>query len=98
MLQEGVPALLYAPNFRELRYGEVRRIPLLSTWVNKPLRNRRGGALLRAPLSAGRSDLSDAVECREAFYGSLSPSRQFIPACMQRSTKNCSVPGFHASM
>jgi hypothetical protein len=34
----GVPNLwLSTPNFRELRRGEVRRIPLLGTWVNKEL-------------------------------------------------------------
>ena len=27
MLQEGAPALLYAPNFVELRYGEVQHSP-----------------------------------------------------------------------
>ena len=25
----------FSPNFRERRYGEVRRIPLLRRWVNK---------------------------------------------------------------
>jgi hypothetical protein len=29
------PILPYAPNFRELRLGEVRRIPLLGNSVNK---------------------------------------------------------------
>ena len=34
-MEGGVPALLYAPNFLELRRGELRRIPLPRTPVNK---------------------------------------------------------------
>jgi hypothetical protein len=35
-MEGGVPALLYAPNFGELRQGEVRRIHLPRTPVNRP--------------------------------------------------------------
>ncbi len=42
--------------------------------------------------------LHPAIPCRPPFYGSLSPSPQFIPPRMQASTNDSSVPGCHASM
>ena len=39
-----------------------------------------------------------ALRCGSPVYGSLSPSPQFIPARMQASTNDPSVPGCHASM
>src|SRR5215213_8097813 len=42
--------LFLQANFRECPKGEVRRIPIPRTWVNKPLYKRRRGDPLRAPL------------------------------------------------
>ncbi len=46
------PLFFVPPNFRELRTGEVRRIPLLRTWVNKGKREGLG------PLPPGKETIA----------------------------------------
>src|SRR5215217_1077347 len=55
MERSGAVLLTQCPvaNFSELRFGEVRRIPIPRTWVNKPLYKRRRGALNGSPSSNG---------------------------------------------